>query len=134
VITQQTTRGKKVMKQVLQSQKIWTSLVALGLAVLITVFAAFNSFGVPSNDGLSEEERIEMEILNRAYADIQPDATIQTEQPIQKIKIFDVNNKLIGEATLATDKVIEDKNIQILLNKAEFLSQYGSLSVYRITE
>lgn len=132
--TQQATKGKKVMKQVLQTQKIWTSLVALGLAVLITVFAAFNSFGVTSNEDLNEDERMEMEILNRAFADIQPETIIETGEEVTNIKIFDVQNKLIAQTSLAKGETVNDEKVQILLNKAEFLTQYGSLRVYRVTE
>ncbi|MFT7054543.1 MAG: hypothetical protein ACI905_002433 [Roseivirga sp.] len=123
-----------MITQVLQKQKIWTSLVAIGLAIIITIFAAYNSFGVTSNDDLNEEERIEMEILNRAYADLQPEAIIKIAEPVQKIKIFNSQNELVAEAVLNANQLIEDKKVKHLLNKAQFLSQYGSLSVYRISE
>ncbi|MFT6970416.1 MAG: hypothetical protein ACJAXX_000981 [Roseivirga sp.] len=123
-----------MITQVLQKQKIWTSLVAIGLAIIITIFAAYNSFGVTSNDDLNEEERIEMEILNRAYADLQPEVIIKSAEPVKKIKIFNSQNELVAEAVLNDNQLIEDKNVKNLLNKAQFLSQYGSLSVYRISE
>jgi hypothetical protein len=134
VKTQQTTIGKKVMRSVLEQQKTWSLMVAIALAILITVFAAFNSFGETSNDDLNDEERIEMEILERAYADIQADSIIEFSNEIEMIKIFDAQNNLVVETTLKGNEVIENKNVQVLLNRADFLVQQGNTSIYRITE
>jgi hypothetical protein len=134
VKTQQTTIGKKVMRSVLEQQKTWSLIVAIALAILITVFAAFNSFGETSNDDLNDEERIEMEILERAYADLQEDSIIEFSNEVEKIKIFDAQNNLVVETTLKGNEVIENKDVQVLLNRADFLVQQGNISIYRITE
>lgn len=123
-----------VMKGVLEHQKMWSLVVAIALAVLITVFAAFNSFGETSNDDLNDEERIEMEILERAYADVQEEPIIEVTNEIQKIKIFDAQNKLVGETILTQGEVIEEETLKILLNKADLLVKSGSIAIYRIAE
>ena len=134
VKTQQTTIGKKVMRSVLEQQKTWSLVVAIGLAIMITVFAAFNSFGETSNDDLNDEDRIEMEILERAYADVQEDSIIELSNEIEKIKIFDAQNNLVVETALKGNEVIENRNVQVLLNRSDFLVQHGNTSIYRITE
>ncbi|PIQ48694.1 MAG: hypothetical protein COW03_08745 [Cytophagales bacterium CG12_big_fil_rev_8_21_14_0_65_40_12] len=123
-----------VMKGVLEHQKMWSLVVAIALAVLITVFAAFNSFGETSNDDLNDEERVEMEILERAYADVQEEPIIVVAEEIQKIKIFDAQNKLVAETALAKGDVIEEESLKVLLNKADLLVKSGSIAIYRIAE
>lgn len=123
-----------VMKGVLEHQKMWSLVVAIALAILITVFAAFNSFGETSNDDLNDEERIEMEILERAFADVQEEPIIVVAEEIQKIKIFDAQNKLVAETALAKGDVIEEESLKILLNKADLLVKSGSIAIYRIAE
>uniref|UniRef100_UPI00404823F2 hypothetical protein n=2 Tax=Roseivirga sp. TaxID=1964215 RepID=UPI00404823F2 len=132
--TEQTTVSKMVMKGVLEHQKMWSLVVAIALAILITVFAAFNSFGETSNDDLNDEERIEMEILERAFADVQEEPIIVVAEEIQKIKIFDAQNKLVAETALAKGDVIEEESLKILLNKADLLVKSGSIAIYRIAE
>lgn len=122
------------MKGVLEHQKMWSLVVAIALAILITVFAAFNSFGETSNDDLNDEERIEMEILERAFADVQEEPIIVVAEEIQKIKIFDAQNKLVAETALAKGDVIEEESLKILLNKADLLVKSGSIAIYRIAE
>lgn len=122
------------MKGVLEHQKMWSLIVAIALAILITVFAAFNSFGETSNDDLNDEERIEMEILERAYADVQEEPIIVVAEEIQKIKIFDAQNKLVAETTLAKGDVIEEESLKVLLNRADLLVKSGSIAIYRIAE
>ena len=134
VKTQQTTIGKKVMRGVLEQQKTWSLIVAIGLAILITVFAAFNSFGETSNEDLNDEDKVEMEILERAYADFKEDSIIEVSNEIEKIKIFDAQNNLVVETALKSNEVIENRKVQVLLNRADFLVQYRNTSIYRITE
>lgn len=122
------------MKGVLEHQKMWSLVVAIALAILITVFAAFNSFGETSNDDLNDEERVEMEILERAYADVQEEPIIVVAEEIQKIKIFDAQNKLVAETTLANGDVIEEEGLKVLLNRADLLVKSGSIAIYRIAE
>jgi hypothetical protein len=134
VKTQTTTIGKKVMRDVLEQQKTWSLIVAIGLAILITVFAAFNSFGETLNEDLNDEDRVEMEILERAYADVQEDSIIEFTNEIEKIKIFDAQNNLVVETALSGNEIIENRNVQVLLNRADFLVKQGNTSIYRITE
>ena len=45
-----------------------------------------------------------------------------------------IDNKLVGEVSLKGNEVIEDKDLQVLVNRSEFLSNYGTTALYRISE
>jgi hypothetical protein len=86
------------------------------------------------NEDLNDEDRVEMEILERAYADVQEDSIIEFTNEIEKIKIFDAQNNLVVETALSGNEIIENRNVQVLLNRADFLVKQGNTSIYRITE
>ena len=131
------------MKQTLKKQKTLSALVAFSLAAMITLFAASNSFGVPSHEDITDiDARVEMELLAEAVAEIQKDLytfnvdeafDIESET-VKNIKVFGADNKLLGEVSLKNNEVIEDKKLQVLVNRSEFLSSYGNTSIYRISE
>tara|TARA_R110000796_G_scaffold252645_2_gene390211 strand:+ start:71779 stop:72210 length:432 start_codon:yes stop_codon:yes gene_type:complete len=134
---------KKVMKQTLKKQKTLSALVAFSLAAMITLFAASNSFGVPSHEDITDiDARVEMELLAEAVAEIQKDlytfnvdeAFDVESETVKNIKVFGADNKLLGEVSLKSNEVIEDKKLQVLVNRSEFLSSYGNTSIYRISE
>ncbi|WP_339697075.1 hypothetical protein [uncultured Roseivirga sp.] len=134
---------KQVMKQTLKKQKTLSALVAFSLAAMITLFAASNSFGVPSHEDITDiDARVEMELLAEAVAEIQKDlytfnvdeAFDVESETVKNIKVFGADNKLLGEVSLKSNEVIEDKKLQVLVNRSEFLSSYGNTSIYRISE
>lgn len=131
------------MKQTLKKQKTLSALVAFSLAAMITLFAASNSFGVPSHEDITDiDARVEMELLAEAVAEIQKDlytfnvdeALDIESETVKNIKVFGADNKLLGEVSLKSNEVIEDKKLQVLVNRSEFLSSYGNTSIYRISE
>ncbi|GEM_PF-1124040 len=131
------------MKQTLKKQKTLSALVAFSLAAMITLFAASNSFGVPSHEDITDiDARVEMELLAEAVAEIQKDlyafnvdeAFDVESETVKNIKVFGADNKLLGEVSLKSNEVIEDKKLQVLVNRSEFLSSYGNTSIYRISE
>ncbi|KYG81776.1 hypothetical protein [Roseivirga echinicomitans] len=131
------------MRQELKKQKTLSALVAFGLAAVITLFAASNSFGVPSHEDISDiDARIDMELLAEAVAEIKKDMyTFDMDETfnlhiedVKNIKVFNAENKLVGQVSLKGNQVIEDKDIQVLVNRSEFLSSYGNTSIYRISE
>ncbi len=131
------------MKQVLKKQKTLSALVAFGLAAVITLFAASNSFGVPSHEDISEiDARVDMELLAEAVAEVKKEMYAFDKEEIfnanaedvKIIKVFNAENKLVGQVSLKGNQVIEDENIQILVNRSEFLSSHGNTSIYRISE
>ncbi len=127
----------QVMKQALKKQKTLSAFVAFGLAAVITLFAASNSFGVPSHEDISDiDARIDMELLAEAVAEIEKDMySFDFEvDDIRHIKVFNADNKLVGEVSLKGNEVIEDKDLQVLVNRSEFLSNYGTTAIYRISE
>lgn len=110
---------------------------------MITLFAASNSFGVPSHEDITDiDARVEMELLAEAVAEIQKDlytfnvdeALDIESETVKNIKVFGADNKLLGEVSLKSNEVIEDKKLQVLVNRSEFLSSYGNTSIYRISE
>lgn len=131
------------MKQTFKKQKTLSALVAFGLAAVITFFAASDSFGVPSHEDISEiDTRVDMELLAQAVAEVEremytfnTDAILGIEnESIRNIKVFNAENRLVGQVSLKGSQVIEDKDLQILVNRSEFLSSYGNTSIYRISE
>lgn len=134
---------KQVMKQTMKKQKTLSALVAFSLAAMITLFAASNSFGVPSHEDIAEmEARVDMELLAEAVAEIEKsmygfdiEGTFEIEsETIKNIKVFSADNKLVGQVTLKGKEVIEDKNLQVLVNRSELLSSYGNTTIYRVSE
>lgn len=127
----------QVMKHALKKQKTLSAFVAFGLAAVITLFAASNSFGVPSHEDISDiDARIDMELLAEAVAEIEKDmyAFDFEVDDTRSIKVFNADNKLVGEVSLKGNEVIEDKDLQVLVNRSEFLSSYGNTTIYRISE
>lgn len=123
------------MKEVLKNQKMLSAVMAFSLAAMITVFAASSSFGETSNEDISDEEnRAQVEVLERAIADVQRVPFEAPEASVEIIKVFSSENELVGQVLRKENEIIADKEILTLINRAEFLSKYGSTSIYRISE
>lgn len=111
-----------------------SAIVALALAAVVTFTAGINSYGIPKS-----EEMIVYDIqtsLERAYEDVIEEEVnfSQFVDDTETIKIFDKDNNLVDTVELSEGEVIEDAATKKLLNRAQFLSSYGSTSVYQIAD
>ncbi|PWL24410.1 hypothetical protein [uncultured Roseivirga sp.] len=122
------------MKKQFTTQRKWSAIVALTLAVVVTFMAAIKSFGTTN-----AEELIVYDIkgsLERAYEEVIEDKYEfeEVESNIETIKIFDKNDRLILSIVKEIDGAIEDEKAQILLNRADYLSSFAGTSIYKIEE
>ncbi|MGW8123956.1 hypothetical protein ACV07N_14955 [Roseivirga echinicomitans] len=133
----------KDMNQSFRKRRTVSALMAFGLAAVITVFGASNSFGVQTNEEITDiDSQIDMELLAEAVAEVEKklyplrtNATFDTyTENLKTILVFNADNKLVGEITLKEDEVVEDEELQVLINRSEYLSSYGNTSIYRISE
>lgn len=119
-------------KQYLVTRKV-SAIVAMALAVVVS-FAAINSYG----DSKSEDFIVyDIEAsVEKAFADLtEQNLVIEIEEEqAETIKIYNSDFELVKSLTVSGDEVIEDEETQQLLNRAEYLSSFGSTSVYKIIE
>ncbi|NVJ48409.1 MAG: hypothetical protein HWE07_14840 [Cytophagia bacterium] len=122
------------MEKQFTTQRKWSAIVALILAMVVTFMAAIKSFGTTNS-----EELIVYDIkgsLERAYEEVVDD-TFDFELPaseIETIKIYGNNDQLLLSIVKQKDGVIEDQNALRMLNKADYLSSFGNTSIYKVEE
>ena len=120
-------------KRISRSQKTASAIVALMLGAIITFTAVMNSFGI-TNDGEPKKDLMEIEILERAYADVMEDQFELVElEEVNIIKVYDEDNNLLREISVGENNIIEDVQVQSLVNRAEFLTELNNTSIYRIS-
>lgn len=123
-----------VMEKQFTTQRKWSAIVALILGMMVTFMAAIQSFGTTSS-----EELIVYDIkgsLDRAYAEV-VEEEFDFDLPasnLETIKIFDSNDRLILSIVKEKGGVIENKEAQILLNRAEYLAGFANTYIYKIEE
>lgn len=122
------------MEKQFTTQRKWSAIMALILAMVVTFMAAIKSFGTTNS-----EELIVYDIkgsLERAYEEVVDD-TFDFELPaseIETIKIYGNNDQLLLSIVKQKDGVIEDQNALRMLNKADYLSSFGNTSIYKVEE
>ncbi|MEC7756060.1 MULTISPECIES: hypothetical protein [Roseivirga] len=124
------------MKKQFTTQRKWSAIVALTLAVVVTFMAALQSYGVTK-----VEELIVYDIkgsLDRAYEEaLESDKLFDIEVPsaqLQTIKIFDADDNLVLSVVMEKDGVVEDEKAKKMLNRAEFLASYSNTSIYKLID
>ena len=124
------------MKKQFTTQRKWSAIVALTLAVVVTFMAAHQSYGVTK-----VEELIVYDIkgsLDRAYEEaLESDKLFDIEVPsaqLQTIKIFDADDNLVLSVVMEKDGVVEDEKAKKMLNRAEFLASYSNTSIYKLID
>lgn len=122
------------MKKEFTTQRKWSAIVALMLALMVSFMAGIQSFGTTSS-----EELIVYDIkgsLDRAYEEVKEDE-FDFELPqnnLETIKVYDAQDQLILSIVKEKGGIIEDKDAQMLLNKAEYLSEFANTIIYRVEE
>ena len=120
------------MKKVLANRKRVSAIVALALATVITFMAVINSYGVPATDEFTFEFD-ENALMERALADMLTEKFVTEEEAPRTIKIYNENDELIEAVTLAAGEQVENRETRKLLNRAEYLSGYGNISIYKVS-
>lgn len=117
-------------KEITVRRKV-SAIVAMALAVLVTFTAALNSYGDSKTDPFLSLEVKAAEAL--AYESLMEDQLFDiSSEDTQVIKIYNSDYELIKEVVLGEDEVVEDKEIQKLMNRADFLSSFSNTSVYKV--
>jgi len=124
-----------VMKQTLKKRKSISALMALSLATIITLFAASDSFGVPSSEEmLVDDPSYKLELIAEVVEELEKDDFEFGFETTEYIKIFDAQNKLIKVVTLKADEVVENSEVKKLIYTSEYLTSYGNTSIYRLVQ
>ncbi len=127
-------RNNTVMKKQFTTQRQWSAIVALTLAVVVTFMAAIQSYGVTK-----DEELIVYDIkasLDRAYEEAIEDK-FDFEVPVaatETIKIYDKNDQLMLSIIKEKGGIVESENAKQLLNRSEYLASYSDTRIYRFEE
>ena len=122
------------MKKEFTTQRKWSAIVALMLALMVSFMAGIQSFGTTGS-----EELIVYDIkgsLDRAYEEVKEDE-FDFELPqnnLETIKVYNAQDKLILSIVKEKGGIIADKDAQMLLNKAEYLSEFANTIIYRVEE
>jgi len=120
------------MKKEFKIKRKVSAIVAMALALVVSLIAATESYGEANIDPKHQEEaRLALE---EAYESIvgYEYFTPSIEENPEIIKIFDANNNLLEEVQLFEGEVIEDEQVQQLVNKAEYLSSFNNTTVYKV--
>lgn len=119
------------MKKELTTKRRMSAIVAMALAVIVTFTAGLNTYGDSKID-----PKLSMEIKaaeTAAYLSVVEDELFDlTTDETQIIKIYNADYELVQEVVLSEDEVIEDKEVQKLINRAEYLSSFSKTSVYKL--
>lgn len=120
------------MKKELKLRRKVSAIVAVALAMVVTFFAGLDSYGDASTDPI-ERDDIGLAIAE-AYDEILEEAFVPSisVESAEVIKIYNRDNELIKEIQVGEDKIIQDENVQMLLNRAEYMSSFHNTSVYRV--
>ena len=109
--------------------------MALSLATIITLFAASDSFGVPSSEEmLVDDPSYKLELIAEVVEELEKDDFEFGFETTEYIKIFDAQNKLIKVVTLKADEVVENSEVKKLIYTSEYLTSYGNTSIYRLVQ
>ena len=108
-----------------------SAIVALALALVVSFTAGLDSYGVTEN-----ESPLTMEYdaaVERAYSDVSMAEGLffDLEQP-EVIEIYNAQDELVKSITISENHGIEDKETQMLYNRADFMTSYGNTSIYRV--
>ena len=119
-------------KEYVAARKI-SAIVAAALALVVS-FAAINSYGDSKTEDFIVYD-VEASV-ERAFADLTEENFVLEieEAEAEVIKIYNAEDELVKSITLEANEVIEDAEAKQLLNRAEYLSSFGSTSVYKIAE
>lgn len=118
-----------------KTQKNLSAIIALALAV-ITLFQAGVARSNEVNDKLMSKEEAaliaeieemlsedeNLDVIEEVYEDVEAESTVL-------VKVFDANDKLIGEGNPS-----EDESLRTLVNRADYLVQTSSKKYFRVTE
>ncbi len=115
-----------------KTQKTLSALIALALAV-ITLFSASTAQSSEPKD--KEVKLIEADIIaeiDQMLLEDEEEITLldqidMEEEAEYEVKVFDVNNELIGEGSTEGNG-----SLRLLVNKAEFVSKFAGTQYYRI--
>ncbi len=120
------------MKKEITIRRKVSAIVAMALAVAVTFTAALDTYG-DSNADLYLSSELETSV-EEAYESFVEDNTYYTpsEENVEVIKIYNSDYELIKEVVLEGDDVLEDKEAQMLINRADFLSSFSNTSVYKV--
>ena len=120
------------MKKEITIRRKVSAIVALALAVAVTFTAALDSYG-DSNTDLYLSSELEASV-EEAYESLVEENTYYTpsEENREVIKIYNADFELLKEVVLEGDEVLEDKETQMLMNRASFLSSFSNTSVYKV--
>ena len=124
------------MKASLTNQRRVSAIIAMALAVVVTLMAGGNSYGETVNNEKLTLLFDETALLERAIADLEDDDFdfVIEEEGLKTVQIYGADDQLLETVTLGEGEVIENVTTQQMLNKAEFLSAYGNTMVYKISE
>lgn len=121
------------MKEEVKLKRKVSAIVAVALAMMVSFFAALDSYGDSSNELLKDYD-VDIIVVAEAYdAVVEENFEVEmVETDLKVIKIFDAQDQLIKEVSVTLDGVIENNETQRLLNRAEYLSGYNNTEVYRL--
>lgn len=130
--TKRSRNNNTVMKKELKLRRKVSAIVAVALAMVVTFFAGLDSYGDASTDPI-ERDDIGLAIAE-AYDEIVEEAFVPSisVESAEVIKIYNRDNELIKEIQVGEDEIIQDENVQMLLNRAEYMSSFHNTSVYRV--
>ena len=120
------------MKKEITLKRKASAIVAMLLAVMVMFTAGIDSYADAKEK--SKNKSYVDEVLEKAYNEVIEEdlyyAPIEEEGEV--IKIYNSDYELLEELVLGVNDQVANKDSQMLLNRAEFLSSYGNTSVYKV--
>jgi len=122
------------MEKQARNEKMITALIA-GLVLILAVFGSeFRSYGESANTANmhNEFEVVAFESIDRE--ELFPVEIYEVEPVLKTAKLYNEQGEMIEMLILQENENIEEVYTGELFNKAEYLTSYGDVSVYRVTE
>ena len=115
-----------------QNEKIITILVA-GLVLILAVFGSeFRSYGESANTKIEMNDVFDLDIT---LEELRGEELFEVEEPTMKTaKLYNEKGELLEMLILLEDETLDEVYAGPQFNRAEFLTSYGSVSVYQVAD
>ena len=115
-----------------QNEKMITVLIA-GLVLILAVFGSeFRSYGESANTTVEESE---VWVADLDREDLFGEEVFEVEEPILKTaKLYNEEGVLLEMLILTEEESIDEVYVGKLFNQASFLSSYGNVSIYQVSD
>jgi len=111
--------------------------IAIATMLVVTFLAVFAGEFSSHGESMHNEMTLDIDenaLIERAIEEMEEEFFLPEEEVTKTIKIFDKNYELVDIIHVKEGASVEDVYSKMLLNQAEYLSEYGNTVIYKVTD